>query len=161
MKQKVRELMNKQINHELESAYLYLEFSNYFESHNLGGYSNYYKVQAKEEIGHAMQFLKYLLNANEKVQLMTIHVPEVELKSVEDVLNAGLKAEEDITKKINDIYEAANSEKEYSTKTFLNWFVAEQFEEENSAKRMIEDYKLFKNNLYELDKKYAERRKEK
>ena len=160
MKQKVRDLMNKQINHELESAYLYLEFSNYFEAQNLNGYSDYYKAQAKEEIGHAMKFLKFLLNANEKVQLMVIHAPEVEIKSVEDALDAGLKAEEDITAKINNIYDAASSEKEYSTKTFLNWFVNEQFEEETNAKKMIEDYKLFKNNLYELDKKYAERRKE-
>ena len=38
MKQRVRELMNKQINHELESAYLYLEFSNYFDSLNLTGH---------------------------------------------------------------------------------------------------------------------------
>lgn len=155
MKQKVRELMNKQINHELESAYLYLEFSNYFELNNLTGYANYYKAQAKEEIGHAMQFLKYLLNANEKVQLMTIHVPDIELNSVEDVLNVALRAEENITRKINEIYDAAINEKEYSTKTFLNWFVAEQFQEENNAKKMIDDYKLFKNNLYELDKKYA------
>ena len=160
MKQRVRELMNKQINHELESAYLYLEFSNYFDSLNLNGYSDYYRAQAKEEIGHALKFLKYLLNANEKVQLMVVHAPDVELSSVEEVLNTGLKAEEDITKKINEIYEAASSEKEYSTKTFLNWFINEQFIEEKNAKKMIDDYKLFKNNLFELDKQYAKRRKE-
>lgn len=157
MKQKVRELMNKQINHELESAYLYLEFSNYFESQNLNGYSNYYKAQAKEEIGHAMKFLQYLLNANEKIQLMVVHAPEVEFSGVEEVLKTGLKAEEDISKKINEIYEAASEEKEYSTKIFLDWFINEQFEEESNAKKMIDDYKQFKNNLYELDKKYARR----
>jgi len=155
MKQKVRELMNKQINHELESAYLYLEFSNYFEINNLSGYANYYRLQAKEEISHAMKFLKYLLNAKEKIELMVIHAPDIEFNTVEDVLNVSYRAQENITRKINDIYEAANDEKEYATKTFINWFISEQFNEETNAKKMIDDYRLFKNNLYQLDKKYA------
>lgn len=54
MNLKVKDLLNTQVNKELESAYLYLEFSNFFDSKQLDGYANYYRVQAKEEIDHAM-----------------------------------------------------------------------------------------------------------
>ena len=38
MNAKVRELLNDQINKELYSAYLYLDFSNYFEERGLNGF---------------------------------------------------------------------------------------------------------------------------
>ena len=72
MNSKVKELLNQQVTNELESAYLYLEFSNFFDSRNLEGYANYYMVQAKEEIDHAMLIYDYLHKANEDVKLMVI-----------------------------------------------------------------------------------------
>ena len=46
MNEKVRELLNAQINKELYSAYLYLEFSNYFDDRGLDGFANWYMIQA-------------------------------------------------------------------------------------------------------------------
>lgn len=161
MNSKVKELMNKQVTNELESAYLYLEFSNFFDSRNLEGYANYYRVQAKEEIDHAMLIYDYLHKANENVKLMVIKAPTDEYKSIEDILDAGLKAEENVTAMINDIYDATVKYTDIASKVFIKWFIAEQFEEESSAQKMIDDYKLFKDNLYELDKKYLERKHEK
>lgn len=161
MNPKVKELMNKQVTNELESAYLYLEFSNFFDSRNLEGYANYYRVQAKEEIDHAMLIYDYLHKANENVKLMVIKAPTDEYKSIEDILDAGLKAEENVTAMINDIYDATVKYTDIASKVFIKWFIAEQFEEESSAQKMIDDYKLFKDNLYELDKKYLERKHEK
>ena len=161
MNSKVKELMNNQITRELESAYLYLEFSNFFDSKNLDGYANYYRVQAKEEIDHAMVIYDYMHKANESVRLMVIKPPHDEYKNIEDILNANLKAEQDITKSINDIYEATIKNSDFSSKIFMQWFINEQLEEEENANKMIDDYKLFKNNLFELDKKYLERKHEK
>ena len=56
MNTKVHELLNQQINKEFYSAYLYLDFSNYFEDAGLDGFANWYKIQAQEQRDHAMLF---------------------------------------------------------------------------------------------------------
>lgn len=161
MNSKVKELMNQQVTNELESAYLYLEFSNFFDSRDLDGYANYYKVQAKEEIDHAMLIYDYLHKANESVKLMVIHAPSEEYKSIEDILDVGLKAEKNVTDMINNIYSTAIKYSDYASKVFMKWFIDEQVEEEYNAQKMIDDYKVFKDNLFDLDKKYLERKHEK
>ena len=45
MNAKVHELLNQQINKEFYSAYLYLDFSNYFEDAGLDGFATWYKIQ--------------------------------------------------------------------------------------------------------------------
>lgn len=72
---KVSELLNQQINKELYSAYLYLDFSNYFSEKGLDGFANWYMIQAQEERDHAMLFYKYLQNNNEKVTLEASQSP--------------------------------------------------------------------------------------
>lgn len=161
MNSKVKELMNQQVTNELESAYLYLEFSNFFDSRNLEGYAHYYRVQAKEEIDHAMLIYDYLHRINENVKLMIIKAPRDEYKNIEDILDAGLEAEKNVTNMINAIYDTANKTNDIASKVFIKWFIDEQVEEEENAQKMIDDYELFKNNLYELDKKYSERKHEK
>ena len=51
---KVKELLNQQVNKEFYSAYLYLDFSNYYEARGLDGFANWYKIQAQEERDHAL-----------------------------------------------------------------------------------------------------------
>ena len=48
MNEKVHALINQQINTEFYSAYLYLNFSNYFEEVGLDGFANWYKIQLFE-----------------------------------------------------------------------------------------------------------------
>lgn len=61
--------INQQINKEFYSAYLYLNFSNYFEEVGLDGFANRYKIQAQKERDLAMLFYQYLQNENQKVTL--------------------------------------------------------------------------------------------
>ena len=84
MDKKVHELLNQQINKEFYSAYLYLDFSNYFEDAGLDGFANWYKVQAQEERDHAMLFLKYLQMCGEKVSLGAIEITSVPHFSIID-----------------------------------------------------------------------------
>ena len=143
MNQKVRELLNDQINKELYSAYIYLDFSNYFEERGLDGFANWYFIQAQEERDHAMLFYRYLLNNNEKVELKVIDKPDKALTSDLGVLKAGLEHEILVTSLINNIYAAAYSEKDFRTMQFLDWFVKEQGEEETNANDLITKYELF------------------
>ena len=160
MNEKVRELLNQQINKELYSAYLYLDFSNYFEERGLSGFANWYYIQAQEERDHAMLFYRYLLNNNEKVTLEAIAKPDKVLDSDMTVLKAGLEHEEYVTSLINDIYAAAYDVKDFRTMQFLDWFVKEQGEEETNANDLITKMELFGSDaksLYMLNSELAAR----
>ena len=143
MNEKVHELLNQQINKEFYSAYLYLDFSNYFEEVGLDGFANWYKIQAQEERDHAMLFYQYLQNENQKVTLEAIAKPDKTFSSHMDVLKAGLEHEEYVTSLINDIYAAAYNVKDFRTMQFLDWFVKEQGEEETNANDLITKMELF------------------
>ena len=143
MDAKVHELLNQQINKEFYSAYLYLDFSNYFEDVGLDGFANWYMIQAQEERDHAMLFYQYLQNENQKVTLEAIAKPDKKFTCHMDVLKAGLEHEEYVTSLINDIYAAAYEVKDFRTMQFLDWFVKEQGEEETNANDLITKMELF------------------
>ena len=86
---KVHQLLNDQINKEFYSAYLYLDFSNYFKARGLDGFANWYKIQAEEERDHAMLFYQYLQNESAEVTLEAIAKPDKVFSSHIDVLRAG------------------------------------------------------------------------
>ena len=157
---KVRDLLNQQINKEFYSAYLYLDFSNYFKSKGLDGFANWYMVQAQEERDHAMLFYTYLQNENATVTLEAIDKPDKTFTAHMDVLKAGLAHEEYVTSLINDIYAAAYEVRDFRTMQFLDWFVKEQGEEETNANDMITKMELFGSDprgLYLLNQELAAR----
>ena len=160
MDKKVHELLNAQINKEFYSAYLYLDFSNYFKARGLDGFANWYMVQAQEERDHAMLFYQYLQNENQTVTLEVIAKPNKVFTADMDVLRAGLEHEEYVTSLINDIYAAAYDVKDFRTMQFLDWFVKEQGEEETNANDMITKMELFgfdPRSLYMLNQELAAR----
>ena len=69
MNDKIKTLLNEQINKELYSAYLYIDIANYYDELDLDGYANYYMIQAQEERDHALLFMKYMQNTGYKVTL--------------------------------------------------------------------------------------------
>ncbi len=157
---KVAKLLNEQIVKEFYSAYLYLDFSIFYEQQGLDGFSNWYMIQAQEERDHAMLFLKYLQLNGEKATLGEIDKPDKELSTLMDPLKAGFEHEQYVTSLINDIYAAAHEVKDFRTMQFLDWFVKEQLEEEKNADDMIKKMELFGNDskgLYSLDSEYAAR----
>ena len=156
----VSRLLNEQVNKEFYSAYLYLDFSNYFEARGLDGFANWYKIQAQEERDHAMLFYQYLQNNNEKVTLEAIAKPDKALDSDMAVLKAGLEHELYVTGLINELYAAAYAVKDFRTMQFLDWFVKEQGEEETNANDLISKMELFGSDpksLYMLNSELAAR----
>ena len=143
MDKKVAMLINEQINKEFYSAYLYLDFANYYASVGLDGFENWYRIQAQEERDHAMLFYQYLQNNGEKVTLEAIAKPNHDLENHMDPLVAGLEHEQYVTSLINNIYEAAFDVKDFRTMQLLDWFVKEQGEEEKNASDMITKMELF------------------
>lgn len=157
---KIADLINVQINKELYSAYLYLEFANYCEDQGLDGFANWYEVQAKEERDHAIIFRRYLLNNGYRVTMDAIDKPEAQLNKPMDVFKEGLKHEQYVTSLINNIYSVAFEMKDFKTMQFLDWFIKEQVEEEKNAEDLIKKMELFGNDakgLYLLNQELAGR----
>ena len=160
MNERVHELLNDQINQELYSAYLYLDFSNYFKRVGLDGFANWYMIQAQEERDHAMLFYQYLQNENQIVTLKAVDKPDKEINSHMDVLLAGLEHEKYVTSLIHDIYSAAYEVRDFRAMQFLDWFVKEQGEEETNANDLITKMELFGSDpksLYMLNQELAAR----
>lgn len=162
MDKKVYELINDQINKELYSTYLYMQFADFYADEGLDGYENYFLIQAQEERDHALIFRKYLLENDEVPKLKAIDEPDKKFESGDFMapLEAALEHEKYVTSLINNIYAAAEDVKDYRACQFLKWFIDEQMEEEDNANDMISKMKLFgsdKHSLFELNSEYATR----
>ncbi|HAP03377.1 MAG: ferritin [Lachnospiraceae bacterium] len=143
LKKEISELINTQVNKELYSAYLYLDFANFFHDKGLDGFANWYEIQTQEERDHAMLMRTYLINNGDSVTFDAVAKPDVEKTDVMTILKAALKHEQYVTSLINNIYAAADAAKDYRTMQFLDWFVKEQGEEEKNADDMIKKYELY------------------
>jgi ferritin len=160
IKKKVLDAINKQINAEMYSAYLYLSMSAYFEDTNLSGCANWMKVQAQEEMTHAMKFYNFVVERGGSIKLDTIKAPEKSWKSPLHVFEEAYKHEVLVTSLINKLVKLAEDEGDYATEGMLQWFVDEQVEEESNADEIVNKLKLAKgagSALFMIDKELSAR----
>lgn len=152
--------LNKQLNAELYSGYLYLSMAAYFEDQDLPGAANWMQVQAQEEYNHGMKFYDYLVTRGARVTLTEIEAPQTEWESPVDVFTNVLEHEQKVTSLINDLVDLAIEEKDHATNQFLQWYVEEQVEEEESANEVLAKIKRAEgspNILYMIDSEFANR----
>ena len=160
LKEKISQSFNDQITEELFSSYLYLSMSAYFQSVNLPGFANWMRIQAQEELMHAMKFYDYINERRGRVLLKEIKTPQHEWKSPLEIFEAALRHEEYITEKINNLVDIAIKEKDHASNVFLQWFVNEQVEEEANADDIINRLKLIgesKGGLFMIDRELGTR----
>lgn len=139
----IAKLITEQINKEFYSAYLYLDMANFYADKGLLGYENWFKVQAQEEMSHAMLMRQYLQNNGHLVKLSTLGDPSKAYADLKGPLVEALKHEEYVTASINTIYEEAMKLKDFRTQQFLDWFIKEQGEEEMNAQENIQKFDVF------------------
>ncbi len=160
LKNKMAEALNKQINEEMYSAYLYLSMSAYFDSIGLKGFANWMMVQYKEETDHAMKIYNYMQAQGAEIKLLAIKEPPCKWESPLDAFEATLKHEQHITECINKLVDLAEELKDRATYNFLQWFIDEQVEEEENDREIIEKLKLVegsRNGLFMIDKDLGQR----
>ena len=138
LSKKLEEAINEQINKELYSGYLYLSMSAYCEAENLPGAANWMRIQAQEELGHAMRLFDHVKARGGRVVLKAIEMPPPVWKSPLGMFEEVLEHERKVTGLINRLYEVALSENDYATQIELQWFITEQVEEEESAGQVVE-----------------------
>lgn len=160
MNEKVADVLEKQINAEFYSAYLYLTFADYYEDRGLKGFANWYMIQVQEEVDHAKALRRYLLDNDYKPTMEAIAKPDKTFSNDLEPLEAGLAHEEYVTSLIHHCYEVARDEHDIRAMKMLDWFVGEQGEEETNARDMITNMKLFGSDpkgLFDLDREYQTR----
>lgn len=157
---KMHQALNKQVNAELYSAYLYLSMASYFESLNLPGFANWMTAQVQEEIMHAMKFYGYINERGKRVLMMAIDAPPTQWDSPLAVYEYTYAHEQKVSGLINDLVDMAMTEKDHATSNMLQWFVGEQVEEESSADGVVQRLKLIgdaREGLFLLDKELGQR----
>lgn len=160
MDQALMQALNRQINAEIYSAYLYLSMAAHFDAENLTGFSNWMKIQAQEEMMHAMKFYDFINDKGGQVTLTAIDGPDTRWDSPVAAVQALCDHEAHVTGLINDLMDLAMEKRDHATQIFLQWFVTEQVEEEASGADLLDKVKRVSGHpqgLYMLDKELSTR----
>lgn len=161
MNREIVEMLCRQLNQELQNAYFYLGISAYFDSVSLEGFAHFFKVQAKEELEHAMRIYEYLVSRGQKVELYDVPIIKKEWSSPLEAVKAFYEAEVTNTQRIWALVDLARKYNDKATEAFLQWFVTEQVEEEKVAMELLAKVEMIKDNvagLLALDRHLAERK---
>lgn len=145
--QSMQQSLNKQINAELYSAYLYLSMAAYYDAANLKGFAHWNKLQYKEETGHAMKLYSYIFDRGGRVTLEAIAAPKTEWRTPLEAFTEAYTHEQKVSAMIHSLVDQARTEKDLATESFLKWFIDEQVEEEDHARSIVERLTLAKDNV--------------
>jgi ferritin len=157
---KMVKALSTQVNAEMYSSYLYLSMSSYATSLGRKGAAAWLRLQAKEEMTHAMKMYEYLVSQGEIATFGAIAQPPAKFDSLQGIFREVLKHEKKVTAMIHKLTELAKAEKDYATEIFLQWFVSEQVEEEEHATEIVDGFKLIGDSpgsLFMMDKQLGKR----
>ena len=161
LEQKMEIALNKQVNAELWSSYLYLSMSCDMDNKGYEGMASWFALQAKEEFEHATRIMKFIGEMDGKVTLLPIEEVRQEWNTHKDAFEDTLMHEKIVTKNIHQLMDMAVELKDYATQNMLKWFIDEQVEEEGATRKILEKLNRIENSavgLYALDKELGARR---
>lgn len=136
--EKIEKELNEQIKHEIGSAYLYLSMAAYFDGQGWDGMASWMKVQAQEEMTHAMKFYDHLKDREGRIELMALEKPQAEWGSPLEAFKAAYKHEQFITSRIETLAKIAQEVGDFTSRPLLDWFLNEQIEEEASTAKVAQ-----------------------
>ncbi|MCJ7627441.1 MAG: ferritin [Longimicrobiales bacterium] len=160
MNERVQSAFNTQINEELFSSYVYLAMAAHLESMNLDGFTNWMRLQAQEELVHAMRLFDHINRRGGRVALKAIGEPPFDYGTPLEVFEKALSHEKHITACINGLYKIALEENDYPAQLELQWFIDEQVQEEENAGKVVEQLRMAGSNqsvLLMLDRELGQR----
>lgn len=157
---KVKEILNEQINKEFYSAYLYLSMGAYLSDVGMYGLSKWMEIQAREEIDHGMILFEYILKRKAKVELKLLTAPEISFNGAVDIFEKAYEHERSISESINRIASLTENECDLASRNFIDWYLKEQIEEEDNILRILSKLRAFgadKASLFLLDAELSKR----
>src|ERR1700738_1338946 len=152
---KVINAINEQIGYEFSASMQYYAIAAHFAAEALPQLSQHFFQQAEEEKGHALRFVKYVVDAGGRVVIPAIDAPKSNFKTAKDAVKLSLDQEVKVTHQINALVELARSENDYITINFLQWFLTEQLEEVSSMDNLLKIVQRAGSNLLQADEYLA------
>jgi ferritin len=153
--QKVINAINEQIGYEFSASLQYYAIAAHFGAEALPQLSNHFFKQAEEEKGHALRFMKYVVDAGGRVVIPAIQAPKSIFKTPRDAVKLSLDQEIHVTQQINGLVELARKQNDYITINFLQWFLTEQLEEVSSMDNLLKIVERAGNDLLQADEYLA------
>jgi ferritin len=111
------EVFNRQIGREMAASMQYIALASYFEAETLPQLARFFYRQSDEERQHSLRFVKFLHDADGKVEIPALPAPRAGFSSAEEAVELALEWEEEVR--------------------FLDWFVTEQMEEVTSMRSLL------------------------
>ena len=151
--------LNKQLNLEFSSSYLYLSMSAWCTNAGYKGSANWFMIQHEEERLHAFKVYNYMQDQGAEIKLLEIKKPTLKCSSLLECFELSLAHEQKMTNALNKLSDIAMKEKDHASYGFLQWFVTEQIEEESSVSEIITQLKLVGdgNGIFMIDSQLAQR----
>ena len=101
--QKVIDAINEQIGYEFSAELQYYAIAAHFAAEALPQLSQHFFQQAEEEKGHALRFIKYIVDAGGRVVIPAIDAPKSKFKTARDAVKLSLDQEIHVTQQINGL----------------------------------------------------------
>lgn len=156
----VENALNKQLNAEIYSSYLYVSMAAQCKADDLDGFAAWLETQAQEEMTHAAKFYNFIIQRGGRVKLAGIEGPQIEWETPLAIFEDTLAHEQKVSAMINNLMDIAIAQKDHATQIFLQWFVTEQVEEEESVGMVLGKIRRVKDSaqgMYLLDQELGQR----
>lgn len=156
----IQNALNRHINEEFYSSYLYLSMSAWCESVDLPGFAHWLRMQSQEEYAHAMNLFDFVLEREGRAFLLPVKEPPVEFTSILHVMQSTLDHERAVSHLIHELYALSVKEGDYPTQVHLQAFITEQVEEEKTAADIVAQLRMIgdsASDLLLLDRRMAAR----
>jgi bacterioferritin B len=121
--------LNLQIGHEFAAHQQYIAIAIYYDEQTMQQTAQLFFDQAVEERNHAMMMVRYLLDADARVQIPGIPAPVTSFVDVIAPVALALEQEKRVTDQINELVAIARRENDFASDQFMQWFIKEQVEE--------------------------------
>ena len=111
--------LNIQIGNEFAASQQYIACAIYYDEQTMQQTAQLFFDQAVEERSHAMMMVRYLLDADARVEIPGIVAP----------VALALEQEKRVTDQINQLTAVARQHNDFASDQFMQWFIKEQVEE--------------------------------
>ncbi len=121
--------LNLQIGHEFAAHQQYIAIAIYYDEQTMQQTAQLFFDQAVEERNHAMMMVRYLLDADARVEIPGIVAPVTSFADVVAPVVLALEQEKRVTQQVNELTAIARRENDFASDQFMQWFIKEQVEE--------------------------------
>lgn len=151
----IESLLNKQIELEGYSSFVYLAMASWCEMKGYEGSTKFLYQHFEEEKNHMLKFFNYINDRGGFAKAPEIKGLKHDFQSLKQLFEEILSHEKLVTEAINSIVSVTLDKKDFTTFSFLQWFVEEQREEENLVNGILDKFKMLgadETKLYFIDK---------